>query len=41
MGYVPTAMSKPDTPVQMDVRGKVLDAVVQRPPFYTQGSIRR
>lgn len=41
MGYVPPELSKPDTPLQLDVRGKAVDAVVQRPPFYTQGSIRR
>ncbi len=41
MGYVPPELSKPDTPVQIDVRGKTLDAVVRRPPFYTKGSIRR
>ena len=41
MGYVPPALSKPDTAVQVDVRGKPVAAVVQRPPFYTQGSIRR
>ncbi len=41
MGYVPAELSKPDTEVQIDVRGKMVDAVVQRPPFYTQGSIRR
>lgn len=41
MGYVPPALSKADTPVQVDIRGKAVGAVVQRPPFYTQGSIRR
>ena len=41
MGYVPPGLSKADTAVQVDIRGKVVDAVVQRPPFYTQGSIRR
>lgn len=41
MGYVPPELSKPDTTVQIDVRGKPVDAVVQRPPFYTKGSIRR
>jgi len=41
MGYVPPDLSKPDTAVQLDVRGRTVDAVVQRPPFYTQGSIRR
>ena len=41
LGYVPTGLSKADTPLQIDVRGRRLDAVVQRPPFYTEGSIRR
>jgi glycine cleavage system T protein (aminomethyltransferase) len=41
MGYVPPDLSKPDTALQIDVRGKTLQAVVQRPPFYTEGSIRR
>jgi aminomethyltransferase len=41
MAYVPPELSKPDTPIQVDIRGKLVDAVVQRPPFYTRGSIRR
>ena len=41
MAYVPPELSKPDTTVQIDLRGKPVDAVVQRPPFYTHGSIRR
>lgn len=41
LGYVPTELSKPDTPVQIDARGRLVEAVVQRPPFYTGGSIRR
>lgn len=41
LGYVPTELSKPDTVVQIDLRGRAVDAVVQRPPFYTGGSIRR
>jgi len=41
MGYVPPELSKADTPLHVDVRGKLVGAVVQRPPFYTQGSIRR
>lgn len=41
MGYVPPDLAKADTPLHVDVRGKVVGAVVQRPPFYTQGSIRR
>jgi glycine cleavage system T protein (aminomethyltransferase) len=41
LGYVPTELSKPDTLVQIDARGRLLDAVVQRPPFYSEGSIKR
>jgi len=41
LGYVPTELSKPDTEVQIDARGRLLDAVVQRPPFYSEGSIKR
>ena len=41
LGYVPVELSKPDTAVQVDARGRLVDAVVQRPPFYTEGSIRR
>jgi glycine cleavage system T protein (aminomethyltransferase) len=41
MGYVPTALSKAGTALQIDVRGRAIDAVVERPPFYTQGSIQR
>jgi len=41
MAFVPPDLAKADTQLQVDVRGKLLQAVVQRPPFYTQGSIRR
>lgn len=41
LGYVPVELSKKDTVVQIDARGRLVDAVVQRPPFYTEGSIRR
>jgi aminomethyltransferase len=41
LGYVPTELSKADTVVQIDARGRLVEAVVQRPPFYTEGSIRR
>ena len=41
LGYVPVALSKADTSGQIDARGKLVDAVVQRPPFYTEGTIRR
>jgi aminomethyltransferase len=41
LGYVPVALSKKDTVVHIDARGRLVEAVVQRPPFYTEGSIRR
>ena len=41
MGYVPTALSKAETEVDIDVRGRAVGAVVQRPPFYAEGSVRR
>lgn len=41
LGYVPVALSKADTSLAIDARGRLVDAVVQRPPFYTEGSIRR
>ena len=41
MGYVPVELSKPDTRLQIDLRGRPVDALVQRPPFYTGGSIKR
>jgi aminomethyltransferase len=41
MGYVPSGVSAPGTRLRIDARGKPLEATVVRPPFYTQGSIRR
>lgn len=41
LGYVPVALSKPDTTLAIDARGRLVEAIVQRPPFYTEGSIRR
>jgi aminomethyltransferase len=41
MGYVPPAAHPAGTRLQVDARGKLLDATVTRPPFYTSGSIRR
>jgi len=41
LGYVPTALSKSGTELSVDARGRYVDAVVQRPPFYTEGSIKR
>jgi aminomethyltransferase len=41
MGYVPSKLGAPGTQLQVDARGRALDAVVTRPPFYTEGSIKR
>ena len=41
LGYVPSEMAKIDTVLQIDVRGRLADGRVQRPPFYTDSSIRR
>jgi aminomethyltransferase len=41
LAYVPPELAKPGTALQVDARGRALDAVVTRPPFYTAGSIRR
>jgi aminomethyltransferase len=41
LAYVPPEHAKPGTALQVDARGRALDAVVTRPPFYTAGSIRR
>jgi glycine cleavage system T protein (aminomethyltransferase) len=41
MGYVPAAVAAPGTKVGIDARGRLLEAEITRPPFYTKGSIRR
>ena len=41
LGYVPTELSKSGTTLQIDARGRCVDAVVQRPPFYCEGTIKR
>jgi len=41
LGYVPTGLSKPGTTLQIDARGRLVEAVVQRPPFYSEGTIKR
>ena len=41
LGYVPSEMARIDTVLQIDVRGRLADGRVQRPPFYTDSSIRR
>ena len=34
LGYVPSALSAPDTRLYIDIRGKVVPATVVKPPFY-------
>ena len=41
LGYVPVELSKPETELEIDARGRRVGAVVVRPPFYTEGSIKR
>jgi len=41
MGYVPMELSGAGTEIGIRIRNKIIPAVVQRPPFYTEGSIRR
>jgi aminomethyltransferase len=41
LGYVPAHLARPGTNLFIDARGKALATQVVRPPFYTQGSIRR
>ena len=41
MGYVPSELARPGTLLEVVIRGQAVPAEVQRPPFYTSGSIRR
>ena len=41
MGYLPTEMAAPGTQVHVRIRNRDVPAVVERPPFYKDGSIRR
>ena len=41
MGYVAREHAKAGSLLQVNVRGRTVDAVACRPPFYTEGSIRR
>jgi aminomethyltransferase len=41
LGYVPTELSESGTELAVDARGRRVAAVVHRPPFYTEGSIKR
>ncbi len=41
MGYVPIAAAKPGTAIEVVIRDRAIPAEVVRPPFYTEGSLRR
>jgi glycine cleavage system aminomethyltransferase T len=41
MAYVPAESSKPGTMIEIMVRDKAVPAEIVRPPFYTQGSVRK
>lgn len=41
MGRVPVAVAALGTELAIDIRGKLVSAVVARPPFYTEGSVKR
>jgi aminomethyltransferase len=41
LAYVPVAMAAPGTELGIRIRGSAVPARVEKPPFYTDGSIRR
>lgn len=41
MGYVEAELAAPGTEIGVEIRGAAVAAQVARPPFYTEGSIRR
>ncbi len=41
MGYVPAAAAAPGTRIEVVIRDRAIPAEVVRPPFYTEGSLRR
>ncbi len=41
LGYLSVEAARPGTEVGIDIRGRTVAARTQRPPFYTEGSIRR
>ena len=41
LGYLPTRVARPGTEIGVRIRDRVIRGVAQRPPFYTEGSIRR
>jgi aminomethyltransferase len=41
MCYVPAELARPGTEVEIMVRDKPIPAVLRRPPFYTEGTVRK
>ena len=41
MGRVPVELAAAGTEISIDVRGKLVAAVIERLPFYTEGSVKR
>lgn len=41
MGYVPAEAAAPGTELEIMIRDRAIPAAVQRPPFYTDGSLKR
>lgn len=41
LGYVPVEAAKPGTQIEIVIRDRPIPAEVVRPPFYTEGSLRR
>ena len=41
MGYVPAGAARAGTPIEVVIRNRAIPAEVVRPPFYTEGSLRR
>jgi len=41
LGYLPVAAARPGSEVGVRIRGRVIAGITHRPPFYTEGSIRR
>lgn len=41
LGYVPVEAASPGTTLEIVIRGRPIPAEVVRPPFYTEGSLRR
>jgi aminomethyltransferase len=41
LGYVQRQLTKAGTEVQIDIRGRSAAALIVKPPFYKQGSVRK